>query len=240
MAQARSSDDLELLSRLDGLSSLAAPQLRRLCAAMACSDVSRNNVIFGDNGKTGQDVYFLLSGIARLTNTSVRRARTVVALMPPGLIFKVPQLPTLIGHNFQCEALSDCRIGKLSAANFSRIAFGIDPSAVTSILATMMGRLSGMFVRYPTFLGLALRDRVAVALLELASEFGARNSRGTLLRVIPTHHEIADLVGGSRPKVTQILTDFERRRMIFRDGRRMVLVPHRLEELVRGKMNGRA
>jgi CRP-like cAMP-binding protein len=45
--------------------------------------------------------------------------------------------------------------------------------------------------------------------------------------VIPsvvTHADLASLCGGSRENVTRILSDFQRRKLIDRDGRRYVLV----------------
>ena len=38
-----------------------------------------------------------------------------------------------------------------------------------------------------------------------------------------THSDLASLVGGSRENVTRILSDFQRRRLVKRDGKRYVL-----------------
>jgi hypothetical protein len=44
--------------------------------------------------------------------------------------------------------------------------------------------------RYPSFLGLGLLERVAVALLELALEFGVRNTRGILIRITLSQRQL--------------------------------------------------
>jgi len=60
-----------------------------------------------------------------------------------------------------------------------------------------------------------------LTLLELSSEFGIEESRGTLLRVAVSHKDIAELVGASRPRVTEHMAQLERDRFVVRDGRRL-------------------
>jgi CRP-like cAMP-binding protein len=89
--------------------------------------------------------------------------------------------------------------------------------------------------RYPSFLGLGLVQRVAVALLELSLEFGVQNSRGVLIRITLTQSQLADLVGASRAKVGGVLVDLERRKIAVREGRELVVIARSLEALVRSK-----
>ena len=86
--------------------------------------------------------------------------------------------------------------------------------------------------RYTNFVGLSVRERLAGALLELAMKFGAEDSRGILLTLKVTHADLAELVGASRQRTTEQLNDFENERVILRDGRRLIIVPERLRELV--------
>jgi Crp-like helix-turn-helix domain len=72
-------------------------------------------------------------------------------------------------------------------------------------------------------LNLDLHDRVAVALLELASDFGIRESRGMLLGPCFSHQDIADLAGGSRPRVTEHLAQLEREHLLIRQGRQLIV-----------------
>ena len=91
--------------------------------------------------------------------------------------------------------------------------------------------------RYPSFLGLGLQGRVAVALLELSVEFGVQETRGILIRVALTERQLADLVGASRAKVGQVLRDFQRKKVVIREGHLLAVVTRRLEAMVRS--NGR-
>jgi hypothetical protein len=73
------------------------------------------------------------------------------------------------------------------------------------------------------FLNLDLHDRVTMALLELSSDFGIRESRGMLLSPCFSHQDIAELAGGSRPRVTEHLAQLEREHLLIRQGRQLIV-----------------
>jgi CRP-like cAMP-binding protein len=80
-----------------------------------------------------------------------------------------------------------------------------------------------LLLRSSSFLNLDLHERIAITLLELASDFGIEESRGALLRASFSHQDIADLVGASRPRVTEHLAQLEREHLVIRQGRRLIV-----------------
>ena len=71
---------------------------------------------------------------------------------------------------------------------------------------------------------LDLKGRVAKRLLQLVSpSLKDLPPDGTVLPAVVTHADLASLCGGSRENVTRILSDFAKRGLIRRDGRRYVL-----------------
>ena len=62
------------------------------------------------------------------------------------------------------------------------------------------------------------------------SELGllSRMSRGTLLKASFSHQDIADLVGASRPRVTEHLAQLEREHLIIRQGRQLIVCVDKL------------
>ena len=79
-----------------------------------------------------------------------------------------------------------------------------------------------LLLRSSGFLNLALQERIAITLLELSSDFGVKESRGTLLRAF-SHRDIADLVGASRPRVTEHLAQLQREHLVIRQGRQLIV-----------------
>ena len=226
----RKGNDLDLLGRIKGLAWLSTAQQKRLSTAFASYDVARDELIFSDDGNPTSDIFILLSGAARFSCIGVKRGRIAIAIVPPGVI---PAPPVLAHFNcqFRCEALRHSRVAKLSRESFIEILLGARVPNFERVANLVFGGLDKMLTRYPGFTGLDLRSRVAQALLELGASFGARNSRGIVLTITPTQQELADLVGASRPKISIVLSQFIRRRAIYREGRRLAMVPARLEEI---------
>ena len=53
-----------------------------------------------------------------------------------------------------------------------------------------------------------------------------------------THSDLAELVGASRQRITEQLSEFERTGVIIRDGRRLIIVTSQLLALVQGDKPG--
>jgi CRP/FNR family cyclic AMP-dependent transcriptional regulator len=198
---------------------------------MTSRNVKHKGLIFEERGALSLKTHILLTGTAELSHLNGPRSR-VIAILSPGVIFRMPLMPRGIDHNFQWTALDDCRVGELSSDSFISISLGILPADYAKVADTGNGRLGYLMGRYPSFVGLGLVERVAVALLELALEFGVQDARGLLIRITLTQRQLADLVGASRPKVGQVLIDLERQKVVIREGRQLAVMMRNLEALV--------
>jgi hypothetical protein len=81
-----------------------------------------------------------------------------------------------------------------------------------------------------SFLNLRLHERITIALLELATDFGIKESRGSLLRVLFSHQDLVDLVGASRPRVTEHLAQLEREHLVIRQGRQLIVCVDKIRD----------
>ena len=222
----------KLLRRLQTLAWLSQEQLERLAAATIMRRVNRHETIFFE-GEDASSVYLLLSGVAKLTFLSASE-RILVSLVGPGEIFGVSSLLPVAKRPFRCDAFSDCLVGVTSPQAFVDVTLGVRLEDLSRVLDVTVGRWWGMLLRYTTFLGLALRERLAGALLELGTKFGAEDARGRLLTLKLTHSDLAELVGASRQRITEQLSEFERNGVIIRDGRRLIIVTEQLLAVVQG------
>src|SRR5260370_21340021 len=95
-----------------------------------------------------------------------------------------------------------------------------------------MGRWDAVQMRCANFMTCTLAERLALALLELGQDFGIDYRRGLLLTMSARHQSLAELVGASRPRVTEQLGHFERSHMSQRKGRYLSLKRDRLESFL--------
>jgi CRP-like cAMP-binding protein len=222
--------DLQRLSRLKALSWLSARELNLLVGALALANFKRREVILHE-AALASEVNILLTGIARITCMNAHSERVTVALLAPGPIPEFPALPMSDSH-FQCEAYNDCRVGSLSRDEFGGITEKSTESAFKHLRENDLKQWYRLLLRSSSFLNLGLHERIAITLLELCSDFGIEESRGALLRVSFSHKDIANLVGASRPRVTEHLAKLERENLVIRQGRQLVVLVAKLQESI--------
>jgi len=216
-----SDTDLDKLSRLKALSWLSDSELRVLERRLELANFKRLEIIVSQVA-LASEAHILLKGIARITCQNARGKRVTVALLAPGPIPEFPSLP-LSRFDFRCEAYSDCRVGKLSWNDFNRITVHSSESVFKKLHENDMQQWYRLLLRNSGFLNLGLRERIAITLLELSCDFGIKEARGTLLRASFSHRDIADLVGASRPRVTEHLAQLEREHLVIRLGRQLIV-----------------
>ena len=215
------SSDLDKLSRIKGLSWLSTSELGLLAGALTLADFKRPQIILRA-AALASDAHILLQGIARITCQNVRNERVTIALLPPGPIPEFPSLP-FSRFDFRCEAYNDCRVGSLSWNGFKGIGADGSESAFRRFHQNDLQQWYRLLLRSSSFLDRDLHERIAITLLELASDFGIEESRGALLRASFSHQDIADLVGASRPRVTEHLAQLEREHLVIRQGRQLIV-----------------
>lgn len=227
--------DLDRLTRLKTLSWLSASELKLLAGALAFADYKRRAVIL-EGAALAQDAYILLTGIARITCLNAHEERVTVAMLAPGPIPEFPAMP-LSQSDFQCEAYHPCRVGSLSWKAFDAVTEKTPEYAFKEFHRNDVKQWYRLLLRSSSFLNLSLHERIAIALLELCSDFGIEESRGMLLRVPFSHKDIGNLVGASRPRVTEHLARLERENFMIRVGRQMIVRVDKLSHSMKSHGN---
>jgi CRP-like cAMP-binding protein len=160
-------------------------------------------------GAFASKAQILTRGIARITCRTPRLGRVTIAFVAPGLI---PQLPSLSPSrfDFRCEAHNDCRVGSLARGDFNAIATRGSESARNAFHQNNLRQWHRVLSRSSDFLTADLHERIAATMLELAVDFGVTDSRGILLKDHFSPDDIADLVGATRPRITEHLAQCEK------------------------------
>jgi CRP-like cAMP-binding protein len=216
------------LRGLKNISWLTSRQLNRLVDALTLSGVKKRGVIF-DEKQSPESAYLLLSGVARITCRNRKGNRTLVIMVAPGMIPGFPPSVAGIRYNFRCEAVTECQIGAVTLETFIEIALGIASEDFKRMAGSYSGRWDLVQLRCANFMSCTLEERVALILLELSENFGVRDRRGVRLTVRASHKDLAELVGATRPRVTEYLASFERKHLMVRDGRQLIVRRDRLE-----------
>ena len=210
------------LRTLKNISWLTQRQLHELARALTLCSFNKRGIIY-EEGNLPESAYFLLSGVARITCCNRKGQRVVVMMVAPGMIPGFPPAAPGINYKFRCEAVTVCQIGTVDFEEFIEISLGIASTNFKRLAATYLGRWHLAQLRCSNFMSCTLAERLALTLLELTEHFGVSDPRGVRLAAATRHKDLADLVGASRPRVTEYLIEFERKQMIVRTNRQLIV-----------------
>jgi len=220
------------LRGLANISWLAARQLEALAGAMTVTRHQKRSTIFSDKASS-ESAYILLSGVARITCDNRKGRRTTVIILSPGLIPAFPTAVAGITYNFRCEAVTSCEIGTIGLNTFMKICLGIGSAAFKSMVASFLGRWDRVHLRCSNLIGCTLGERLALVLLDLIENFGVPNHDGGVRLTIPVrHNDLAELVGATRPRVTERLHEFTQKQLISQQNQRLVVDPDGLKSFL--------
>lgn len=229
--RAAQGSEIQRLKGLKNLSWLPLRRLNRLANSLVARRAKRHGIII-DEKHARRSAHILLSGVARITCRNRKGDRTLLIMVAPGMIPGFPPAVLGIQYNFRCEAVTDCLVGSIALDEFIEIALGISSADFKRMATSYAGRWDLVQLRCANFMSCTLEERVALIMLELTETFGVREKQGVRLTVPVRHRDFAELVGASRPRVTEYLAQFERQRLIAREGRQLIVRRDRLERFL--------
>src|SRR5580698_8394830 len=230
MPTARASGTRKLRG-LKNISWLSGRQLDRLSNGLTVSIAEKRAIIF-DEKHSPDSAYILLAGVARITCRNRKGQRTLVIMVAPGMIPGFPPPVPGISYNFRCEAVTLCRIGTIELEALVEISLGIASVDFKRMAESYLGRWDLVQLRCANFMSCSLEERLALILLELCENFGVPDPKGIRLTLPTRHRDLAELVGASRPRTTEHLILFERKHLISRNRRQLVVNRDRLESFL--------
>src|SRR5215510_9208562 len=219
------------LQKLSDLAAFSATQLEKLASNLSVKTFEKDEIIF-DQDEEAKFIYLSLSGIVRVSYINSHQRQTIVNLLPAGEFFGIDSLNPQSRHAFRCEAFDDCRIGSIKPQSFIDIFLGTRYDSFLRWYRATIHPGRNAYVHCIKGIGLDLRHRLALELLNLADRFGSTEPRGVFITVNISHEFLAAIVGASRQQVTEYLNSFDREKIIFRDGRRIIVNVEKLGKIL--------
>jgi CRP-like cAMP-binding protein len=223
--------NLPTLRRLNIFPWASDCQLEQLLPHVSLQQVKRRTLLFPERDESDR-LYLLLSGVVKLSLPNIEGEEVLISLLRPGELFGITALMPKMQRAFRCETFSDCLVGVVQAKLLVTSLLGIPFTDFTGMMGSSVNRWFTLLYRYARFQGLNTRQRLMLALLELAQKFGVPDARGVIISLRLTHDDLADLVGASRQRVTEHMKDLESQHLLQRDGRRLIILPQRLRDMV--------
>ena len=224
--------DTKDLKQLKNLYRLSTAQLDRLARNLTVKIFQKGEIVY-DQDECAALIYLDISGVVRLTYHAYER-QTIVNLIPPGVFFGLDSLVPETQHAFRCDAFETSTIGSIKPQVFVETLLGTSYENFLPGFATTLHLNRQSYIHCIRGIGLDVRRRIALELSSLADHFGSADTRGTLITLAISHETLASIVGASRQQVTEYLNEFDREKVILREGRRLIINPKKLRQLIEG------
>jgi CRP-like cAMP-binding protein len=225
--------DPKVLKQLKNLSGLSASQLDKLARNLTVRNFKKDEIVF-DQDEQATLVYLLISGVARFSY-NVHERQTIVSLLSPGEFFGLDSLMPESRHPFRCDAFETSTIGSIKPRVFVETLLGTSYENFLPGFTTTLHLNRQSYIHCIRGIGLDVRRRIALELANLAEHFGSADSRGTLITLAISHETLASIVGASRQQVTEYLNEFDREKIILREGRRIIVNPKNLRKVIESR-----
>lgn len=222
--------DAKVLTQLKNLSRLSASHLEKLARNLTVRSFKKDEIIFAQD-EQARLVYLLISGVVRVSYNGHER-QTIVSLLPPGEFFGLDSLMPKSCHPFRCDAFETSMIGSIKPQVFVETILGTSYDNFLAGFATTLNLSRQSYIHCIRGIALDVRRRMALELSNLADHFGSTDSRGTMITLAISHETLASIVGASRQQVTEYLNEFDREKIIFREGRRIIVNPKSLRKVI--------
>jgi len=174
-------------------------------------------------GDESTSVFFLMEGRVEVSSLSQSGHRQLLTTLEPPQFFGELGVLSDQDRTSTAMALEDCTVWVIGGHRFLEF-LSTHFEATRELLGTLARQIHAHESFVEDLLFLDLKGRVAKRLLQLvAPRLDELPPDRSVVPAVVTHADLASLCGGSRENVTRILSEFQRRGLVERDGRRYVL-----------------
>lgn len=214
-------DDAALLQHTALFGGMAPAALERIAEKASRRLYARGDVIFREDDP-GDSLCVVVTGLVKVYRTSIDGDEMVLVTLGPSTVFG--ELPMVDGglRSASAAAVEATTVLMLSRASLLE-ALRESPELVDRLLRSLGSMVRRLTDQTADLVFLDLHGRVAKLLLTLAEERGSGETDGRALDLGMTQTDLANMVGGSRQSVNQVLRSFERLGYLELDGRRIVI-----------------
>jgi len=211
-----------------GLFSWGIPEqtARELTAHHTETCYESGKLIFSQ-GSPADIVLWVVKGVVREICPNPNGTQTLVRLATAGDILGLADKLDDKGNwvrRFEAWTASKCVLALVTRQHVRDLLKKMNPDELLTLAERMHSASSEWVQHYATFLGLSYRERIEIVLAELGRKFGVSDGEGLLLTFEPTHSDLAEMIGSSRPVVGRVLSELMADGELSRRDRKYILL----------------
>jgi CRP/FNR family transcriptional regulator, cyclic AMP receptor protein len=199
------------------------------------SELTRENIIVRhakgyklfQRGASADMLMLITSGVVKVYCSEGESRRFLVELAGPGDIIGYADFLDVKGRRcqaFEAEALTNCSVALVVRQRITKQLETLESSVLVPMIERINRFWTTLAYRYAVLMSFTYRERLELALIDVAQRFGVKDARGTMLSLELGHQEWAEMIGSSRPMVSRLLAQMIEAGMIVREGKLYILL----------------
>ena len=226
--------DRSLIIGLPPFESASPANLDDVLSSARSLRIPKDSVVFEQEG-VAHSFFLLLDGHVRVVKTTPDGDQVIVRYISPGELLGIAQALGRTTYPASAIAAVDCVALAWPGALWSEFTQRI-PGFGTNTYKTIGTRLQEVQTRLVEMATERVEQRVANALLRLASQTGKKTEAGIQIDFPISRQDIAEMTGTTLHTVSRLLTAWEAKGLVESGRQRVTVVaPHRLMLLAEGK-----
>jgi CRP/FNR family transcriptional regulator, cyclic AMP receptor protein len=154
----------------------------------------------------GDALYLIEAGRVRLYRSAQDGRQLTLAMLDEGEAFGLVPVNGDDLHDAYAEAMSDCVLRVVPAADLERTA-AEHPQVALNLMRSLSQRLRSVEDRLESLAFRGVAARLAGQLLELMERYGRVTPQGIRIDERFTHMQLAEMIGTSRETLTKVLNE---------------------------------
>jgi CRP/FNR family transcriptional regulator, cyclic AMP receptor protein len=203
--------------------------------ASLVSEITRENIVVQHpkgfrlfaHGTPADVVMIIVSGVVKIYCSNGNGRRFMIQLAGPSEVIGYTDFLDNRGRRcqvFEAEAMTNCSVALVVRERITRQLQSMDSGVLVALVEQLNSFWTAIAYRYASLMNLGFRERLEVALAEVASRFGVHDSRGVVVTLEFGHEEWAEMIGSSRPMVSRLFAQMIDANQIAREGKHYILL----------------
>lgn len=178
-------------------------------------------------GSPGDLLFWVRTGIVELSLRFDDGNRILTRLAGPGDIFGFLSVDDPRGrssHIFEARAMTSCEVGFVTVDQVAKTMRTLDPMTLIRLSGKLVSCWAEDVQSFVRLLSMNYRMRLRTVFAYLAASFGVKRKKGVLVTLELGHRDLAEMIGSSRPIVSQLIDQMRRAGIIEKSGKRYVVL----------------
>jgi CRP/FNR family transcriptional regulator, cyclic AMP receptor protein len=198
----------KILKRVPLFSGLTNDELEKISRITFLRQYRKNSIVFVE-GQERSTVYFIQSGIIKVTKADNNGNEQVICLLQKGEMFPHVGFFDDSSYPGTAQTITDCELLAISMDDFDRL-LESNPLIARSVMKIMDKRLLQLQRRLQGVISGDVHRKVLMSLLQLVEEYGIFKDEGVYVPIPLTHQDFANMLGLSRESVNRVLNQLKK------------------------------